>query len=63
MFKRTPEEDAVRTKPKVNREQYKLEQMFLLHAVADNGKQLWRSLMIERQRVLVEMPLLVGKYL
>ncbi len=38
VFKRTPAEEEVRTKLKVNREQYKLEQMFLLHAVSDNGK-------------------------
>jgi hypothetical protein len=63
LFKRTASEEAIKTKLKVNREQYKLEQMFLMHAVSDNGKQLWKSLMIERQRILVEMPSLVGKYL
>lgn len=34
-----------------------------MHAVSDNGKNLWRSLMIERQRILTEMPSLAGKYL
>ena len=36
-----------------------VEQLFLMHAVADNGKPLWRSLIIERQRYLAEISVMI----
>jgi hypothetical protein len=41
------------------KEIYRKDQKFIMHAVADGGKQLWRSFMIERQRFLTEL----GSYL
>lgn len=32
-----------------------------MHAISDNGKPLWRSAVIERQRLLTELPLLIDE--
>jgi hypothetical protein len=45
--------------PQSTRDRFLLEQLFLMHAVADNGKPLWRSLIIERQRYLSEISAMI----
>ena len=36
------------------KENLKLEEKFILHAVSDGGKNLWRSLILERSRLLFD---------